>query len=450
MKLGQNTALLRALGLASALAVLAACSDDPLSGTSSTSGAGGASSVTSAQSSTSGTGGAGGMSGTGGTSSTSGVGGAGGGAGLSLDTILDALRQDLPGAMQAYSSSHGWPIALDGKVLFVSTKPTLNKVAGDHDAWGGTAMTMDSGFTWAYIAVPAGEHYKFTDGTTWEADPWSRSYTYDAFGEISLVEPADVHLDRYFAIGDAKMQPRTVRIWVPKEPVTHLLYVHDGQNLFDPDAIWGGWHLQDSALPGMMLVGIDNTVARMDEYTHVQDVISTGSSPVGGLGDAYGDFLENTVRPMVKQHYGEPQKIGLMGSSLGGLISLHVADRFPGTYVFAASLSGTVGWGSIGDNVHNETIIERYMMHGHQNTVLYVDSGGNGTSCVDADGDGINDDDPNAADNFCENIQMRDVLKSVGYVEGQDLFHWWEQDALHNEAAWAARVNKPLGIFQGL
>jgi len=439
----RTSRLFIAAGAALSLSSLIACGSDALSGSGGNGGAGGdpAGVTSSASSST--------ASAQGGSGGTDGSGGFGGNA-LTLDVVLDALRQDLPGAMQAYSASLGWPLSLDGKYLFVSAKPNLFKLAGDHDQWAGTPMTLDSGFAWALISVPAEEHYKFTDGTTWEADPWSRSYTYDNFGEMSLARTKKAHLDRYFAVGDAVMVPRPVRVWVPEEPATHLIYVHDGQNLFDPDAIWGGWHLADNAPSGMMFVGIDNTPARIDEYTHVTDVISKGAMAIGGLGDAYADFLKNTVRPLIKARYGEPAKLGVMGSSLGGLISLHIADKHPGQYQFAASLSGTVGWGSIGDGVHNETIIERYAAHGHKGTVLYLDSSGYGSSCADADGDGIDDDDPNAADNYCENVQMRDALVSVGYTLNQDLHYWWEQDAQHNEAAWAARVFRPLQIFNAL
>ena len=75
----------------------------------------------------------------------------------------------------------------------------------------------------------------------------------------------------------------------------------------------------------MLLVGIDNTGDRMDEYTHVNDVIDGQS--IGGKGDAYADLFKNTVRPLIKKQYGEPGPVGLLGSSLGGLISFHIADH---------------------------------------------------------------------------------------------------------------------------
>jgi hypothetical protein len=45
---------------------------------------------------------------------------------------------------------------------------------------------------------------------------------------------------------------------------------------------------------------------------------------------------------------------------------------------------------------------------------------------------------------------MRDVLLSIGYTTGVDMAHWFEPDAPHNEAAWAARVFRPLDIFRDL
>ncbi|TKD13317.1 alpha/beta hydrolase [Polyangium fumosum] len=410
--------------------------------------------------------GGGGLGGAGG-GGAGGTGGAGqgGSSATSLDGLLAELRADLEGTMDKYAGSDGWPVGVEGGHLFVSTDPSLDLVAGDHDGWVGSPMQIDNaGFRWLHVKdVAAGSRYKFTNKTLWEADPWARSYTYDDNGEISLVAPTAAHLDRFFRIGDAQMPERTVNVWLPEGTATHVLYVHDGQNLFDPEAAWGGWRLLDSAPAGMMLVGIDNTgIGRMDEYTHVPDVIDLDENgtvePWGGKGDAYADFVNGAVRKLVADRYGEPPKVGTMGSSLGGLISFHIADRFPGEYAYAASLSGTMGWGKMGETSTNETMIERYESHGHRTTVLYLDSGGgdpalgqseNEAKCKDTDGDGI-EDDVGLGDNACENAQMRDVLISVGYTLQSDVYHWWEAGAPHNEAAWRARVFRPMDLFKGL
>ena len=99
---------------------------------------------------------------------------------------------------------------------------------------------------------------------------------------------------------------------------------------------------------------------------------TVGGSAVGGLGDPYATFVNTTVRGLIDSVYGEPAKVGTMGSSLGGLIALHIADRFPGEYDFAASMSGTLGWGSIG-GAGEGTMIARYLAAGHRDTALYID-----------------------------------------------------------------------------
>jgi len=424
--------------------IIASCGDDgePFKGPSGsgggpTSGTGGAAM---------GGGGAGGSAATGGTGGFGGSGGQGGQGGgpQSLDDLLDALRSDPDGALLDLSRTLGWPPLTEQGYLVVTTDGTLDRVPGDHDGWVGTPLTADQGFSWAVIDAEPGDAYKLSDGVLFEADPWARAYNYDPNGQLSLVWPSIAHLERHFVDGAALLD-RRLRVWVPSGAPTHVLYVHDGQNLFDPNASWGGWNLQASVPPQMLVVGIENTSDRFDEYTHVPDEVL--GNIVGGAGDDYADWVESAIRPLVDSVYGEPPIIGIMGSSLGGLVSLHVALRHPGRYDFVASLSGTLGWGS--RVLDNETMIERWQTAGLQGTAVYLDSGGSG-NCVDLDGDGIEDDDPNALDNYCETNQMRDVLAGVGYVYDLDLWHWYEQGAPHNEAAWAARVWRPLDIFAAL
>lgn len=355
------------------------------------------------------------------------------------------VRVDGAAAMAAIGNEVGWPAPTTDGLLVLRLGGGAWSVAGDFDGWVGAAMTCDEALCWALVEATTGG-YKFTDGAEWEPDPYARRYRYDEFGELSLVASADAHLERWFAVGDDAMAPRSLFVRVPTEPVTHVLYAQDGRNLFDPDAFYGGWLLQEHAPPGMLVVGIDNTAARMDEYTHVSDTLD--GVAYGGQGDAYADFVQGTVRPFVRARYGEPGPVGVLGSSLGGLISLHIADRFPGEYDFAASMSGTLGWGSF--EQHNETLIERHQGAGHAATVLYLDSGGGGTTCADSDGDGVRDDDTASRDNYCETIQLRDVLLAEGYTNEVDLWHWWEPDAPHTEAAWGARVERPLGVFANL
>jgi hypothetical protein len=323
-------------------------------------------------------------------------------------------------------------------------------LVGDHNAWADAPMDTTGPLWWAEAEVPApdGSLYKFHEATDdlYIADPLGRRYGFDDFGRYSIVRATAAHLERWYAIAGEGLQPRDLQVHVPTGGLfTHVLYVHDGQNLFDPDAIWGGWGLQKSVPPNMLIVGIDNTPARMDEYTHVPDIIDIDE--IGGQGETYADFVDGVVRPRMEAAYGPAAVVGTMGSSLGGLISLVIADRFPERYDMAITMSGTVGWGSIG--LHNETIIERYAAAGKRGFAIYVDSGGGGT-CGDADMDGIDDDDPQASDNYCENAQLLGILGDLGWVEGADLWYQYDPGAPHNEAAWGARVDVPLAAFASL
>jgi Putative esterase len=380
----------------------------------------------------------------------------GGSDGGSSDSVDEALLRaaiagetDAATALAEVARSGGLPVETDDGYLFACLCGGGDwLLAGDHEGWVGQAMTRSGELSWieVEIAAPDGSLYKFTNGSDWMSDPLGRRYGTDDFGEYSLVRASAAHLERWYDVSGYGLVGRDLQVWVPQDGVfTHTVYAHDGQNLFDPGAFWGGWHLQDSVPGGMLVVGIDNTDDRMEEYTHTTDVLH--GDVYGGDGDAYADLVEGVIRPLIEGSYGSADAVGLLGSSLGGLISFHIAMQYPGSYDFAASMSGTMGWGSFGAN--NPTMIERYRDQGHAATALYVDSGGNG-DCYDSDGDGIDDDDPSASDNYCENIQLRDVLTDVGYVQDVDLWHWHEPDAEHNEYAWGARVDRPLSIFAGL
>lgn len=370
-------------------------------------------------------------------------------------TIASALAGEMAAedALAKIALSDGFPIAVKGGFLFAHVDDGAGPyaLAGDFNEWSPQAMEL-SHELWSVvveIADPDGRKYKLGNGAAeLAADPWARRYTYDDFGEISLVRSSAPHLERFPGVSSGSIPARTVRVRVGSASPTHHLYAHDGQNLFDPSAPFGGWHLDQAVKDTTLVVGIDNGgVLRIDEYTHVEDVIESQS--VGGKGDEYSDFVRDTVRPLIEEHYGTPGKTGVLGSSLGGLVSFHELLRDPSAWDFAGSLSGTFGWGSIG--AANETLIERWQEAPKVNAKLYLDSGGGpGSGCVDSDGDGTNDDAPDSADNYCETVQLRDVLSSSGYVFDEQLFHWHEPGATHDEAAWGARVFRPVQIFEAL
>jgi hypothetical protein len=166
------------------------------------------------------------------------------------------------------------------------------------------------------------------------------------------------------------------------------------------------------------------------------------------------------IRPLIDDVYGEPAVVGTMGSSLGGLVSFAIADRYPDDFNFAAGLSSTFGWGSFSNvgNDGDDTLIDAFTNAGVRHTALYLDSGGDGgNGCADSDDDGINDDDGEADDNFCETVQMRDLLRAEGYIDDLNLFYVYDAgptgtgDASHTESAWRFRAETEVfPVFSSL
>jgi predicted alpha/beta superfamily hydrolase len=142
---------------------------------------------------------------------------------------------------------------------------------------------------------------------------------------------------------------RFVRVWLPPEyddavndgrryPV---LYLNDGQNLFEAAASFTGveWQvdetadrlIREGAIPPLIIVGIDNAARnRMREYMPHR---SLHPMLLRGQGSRYPDFLTKEIMPFIARSYRVapgPENLGLGGSSLGALISLYTAAARPG------------------------------------------------------------------------------------------------------------------------
>ncbi len=155
-------------------------------------------------------------------------------------------------------------------------------------------------------------------------------------GEVEIIEGFEIpQLDR----------TRTLRIFLPEEyrdseeryPV---IYMHDGQNLFDDRTSFvGEWHVDEAInrfirqddWGGAIVVGIDNDgKRRLDEY-------SPWVNPKrgGGEGEAYVEFLVKTLKPWIDNKYRtlpDRDNTAIAGSSMGGLISLYAGLKYPEVY----------------------------------------------------------------------------------------------------------------------
>jgi len=166
-------------------------------------------------------------------------------------------------------------------------------------------------------------------------------------------------------------------------------------------------------------VGIYNTANRRTEYSE------------NDTGYAYIDFLVNTLKPIIDKKYRtkpERKYTAIAGSSMGGLISFIAAWERPDIFSKAACLSPAFKIRDFDfvDNVLNYNGMKKDLF-------FYIDNGGVGLE--DSLQVGID--------------EMLEALKLKGYEEYVDFVWIKDNNAEHNEAAWAKRVHLFLKLFFG-
>lgn len=148
---------------------------------------------------------------------------------------------------------------------------------------------------------------------------------------------------------------RTIRILLPDNYHTSntlypVLYMHDGQNLFEDETSYGGhsWGVYEALVKmgyDMIVVGIDNSNLRMFEYSpwkNSNEVYNFGQIDVGGLGEVYGNFVVHDVIPFIEKKYRAIKDFNhrfIAGSSLGAYISCYMIAKFPNLFSVAGIFS---------------------------------------------------------------------------------------------------------------
>jgi predicted alpha/beta superfamily hydrolase len=206
-----------------------------------------------------------------------------------------------------------------------------------------------------------------------------------------------------------------------------VLFMQDGQNLFDPDTSFqkgNYWRLGETAdelilagaIEPLVIVGIYNTGEhRINEYTPVED-----RRLGGGQAAAYGQMLVEELRPFVAHHYRvlvSGMNCGMGGSSLGGLVSMYLGLRYPEVFGKLAILSPSVWW-------HGRAILKTVArIRRNTGQRIWLDAG-----------------TKEGARALPDVRALRIVLERKGWHVGEDLGYMEAEGAEHSERAWAERV----------
>jgi predicted alpha/beta superfamily hydrolase len=207
-----------------------------------------------------------------------------------------------------------------------------------------------------------------------------------------------------------------------------VLYMHDGQNLFEPERAFipgQHWRLAEAAdevIGGrtarpMIIVAIDNTgPSRIDEYTPTRDIKHHG----GGKASEYGRMLIEELKPVIDARFRtltDPRNTALGGSSLGGLATLHLGLKHADSYGGLAVMSPSVWW----DNRIIFDDVERF--DGRNRPRIWVDMGGR-----------------EGAEGLLNARMLRDRLIASGWRVGDNFRYFEDRRADHSERSWAKRA----------
>ena len=260
--------------------------------------------------------------------------------------------------------------------------------------------------------------------------------------------------------------PRRVVVWLPdgyqpRGPKYAVLYMHDGQNLFDKATAGYGmeWEIDEhlsqliarKKVRPTIVVGIWNTPKRLQEYVpskafttlppNYRDKVRAlyGGDP---LSDGYLKFLVRELKPKIDRRFNvktDRADTLIMGSSMGALISLYAIDEYP--LVFGGAGMMSTHWPLVinpdGKPVSDEdyeivsTTFERYLapaLPDPRTHRLYFDHGSE------------------TLDPIYKRYQDRvdGVVSKRGYVQGRNWLTRNFPGQKHNEISWASRVDIPL------
>lgn len=232
--------------------------------------------------------------------------------------------------------------------------------------------------------------------------------------------------------------PRDVIVWLPpdydnSEERYPVLYMHDGQNIVDPQTSAFGvdWQIDESCtqligegvIPPLIVVGIYNTIDRGEEYVP------------GPKGSAYMRFVVEVLKPFIDTHYRtNPSRTYTFvgGSSSGGTCAFMLAWEYPEVFSKAMCMSPAFKYESDDgryDIDYVQTVRESELPT--EPLFFYIDSGGD---AIDSKlQPGIE--------------EMLRALQEKGFKPGEDYAWIQDKDARHSEADWAKRFPEAIRLL---
>ncbi len=234
-------------------------------------------------------------------------------------------------------------------------------------------------------------------------------------------------LDTAFIMPELKRQ-RRIWIYLPEGYAKNkkhypVIYMQDGQNVFDNYTSgfgeWGVDEILDSLIengkPASIVVGIDHGgPLRMSEYNPYPFTMkdSLSSTSFTAEGDAYLDFIVNTLKPYIDKHYRTikaKESTAIAGSSMGGLISYYAALKYPNVFGGAGIFSPAF-WTAEGIDEFTDSAAGKL-----QGKYFFYMGGKEGKRYVD---------------------DMIRIREKVGKNSSALVYSVIDPDAQHNEQAW--------------
>lgn len=236
----------------------------------------------------------------------------------------------------------------------------------------------------------------------------------------------------------AAVQKRDVAVYLPPNYYAGrdrfpVLYMQDGQNLFDPASSFGGvaWGADETAqdlilknkIQPVIIVAIYNTANRMDEYTPVP------ARGRGGRADEYGRWIIDELKPFIDANYrtlSGREFTGIGGSSLGGLFALHMGFTRYDVFGRVAAISPSAWW------ANGFILREASALNGRLPIRIWLDMGRR-----------------EGRHFLAQTRALQDILRSKGWQKNRKAaladFRYLEATrARHDEYSWGARFDKVL------